>query len=566
MPVSDLGSDVGTASVNASAKMAELFLKLLEKLWDSTIGKSASEKAAEARLKEAKQEKADKQFAAKLDERSGEVSLRALRRAERAGEPLTVFTLHNLTENDGKRIADLCKREGVVFNGAYRTNDDGTWDYALTCRSKDLEKFKGIAERINQEIRIDEINGRIKDIWDTAEANGRPLNEQERATVAELQKQREEIQRGVCTRFNEEQANEIFMGSMNDRKIECDSLDEALNRITGRHLDKDVMTIVADSKDPSKFIRCHGTMDKYNGEEYIKTNYEVFANGKKVLETHDGRFDGRPQGYWGQQKADIAAAAGFTEGTTFLKFYSEAEYQRWAELVTRQNEAELKNLQPGANRTAADYDKAVSELHQQLTNNGVELSEDGTLLHTVDGNKVPVPNTYSQEWVNLSEEDKSRLSECAVISQQIKTLTELKAAEAALTEAKGYAMILDENTPKEQRAVIESQLTEAESKVKELKGREQELYGRRQNINAVQSVQDVDRERESGRDIGTTGRQERLDEAPGRADERLTMEEAQTLVDERMTKSKEGAEEQAKGQPSQVKGQEVKAKHTHDRE
>ncbi len=79
MSAGDLGSDVGTASLNATAKMAELFLKLLEKLWDSTIGKSASEKAAAIRLKEAQQEKADKKFAGKLDRRSGEVSLRALR-------------------------------------------------------------------------------------------------------------------------------------------------------------------------------------------------------------------------------------------------------------------------------------------------------------------------------------------------------------------------------------------------------------------------------------------------------------------------------------------------------
>lgn len=491
MPGTDLGNDTGTATINATAKVVELFLALLEKIYEQAMRATDPEHRLEkAKFKEYKEEKAAKDLSRKLDSKGGYVSLRTLRKS---GEPLEVFNLKGLEQKDIDRFKETCKREGVVYSGAYVKREDDKFDFNLVVRAKDLERIKAITERMNDEKRIEAIDQKIADIWKKPE-----VTEQDIANIRELQRQKAEIQQKTCAELNQQQA-EIIMGNAvyhNDNKPI--TLDEALNRNTGRSLDKDVYTIVADSHDPSKYIRCHGFTDTYKGKEYIKTEYEVFSGGKKVLTTHDGRFDGRPKDYWDTQKAAIMQAGGFT-GALF-KFYSEAEYQRWAEYATRENTQELSQLTPGTSRTAEDYDKAIESLQSQLKEHNVSIGENGTLVMTVTENgeakQTPLPSVLSPDF---TPEQKSVISECHAIKSQIDVLTQMKAAESELTQAKAFAMVVDDNTPPEQKKIIEERVATAEAKLSGLQEKEAALYEQRKEINAVQADQNVTADRQQGR-------------------------------------------------------------------
>ena len=329
------------------------------------------------------------------------------------------------------------------------------------------------------------------------------------------------------------------------------SIDEALNRNTGRQLDKDVYTIVADSQDPTKYIRCHGYTDTYKDKEYIKTEYEVFKDGQKVFATHDGRFDGRPEGYWEAQKAQMQEAGEFS-GTVF-KFYTEAEYQRWAEHAARENAEELSNLVPGTVRTSADYDRAIETLNKQLSDHGVEIDKDGVLMRVetsypqnFDENgeiqpvekREPLQEAYSRD---LTPQQKTEVAECFIIKDQIDTFNQMKAAEAELTQARAYAMVMDNATPPEQRKIIEDRVSAAEATMKGLQETEAELYTARKNINAVQADQTVTMERENGQ----FKEPEQTQERPGQ--EAATPEQTQEQETQERTHGEDGQHPESMG-------------------
>jgi len=541
MPGTDLGQDTGTATLNATAKVVELFLALLNKLYEQSLDPEVRQKRAE--FKEFKAEQGRKNLSRKLDISAGEVNLKTLQKSGVALEPIN---LHGLSKENVERFAEICKREGVIFSGTYAEREDGKLDYHLIVRSKDLERIRAVTERLNEEMRVEAIDKRISEIWQKPE-----MTEQDLANIRELQRQRAEIQRTACTELNRQQA-EIIMGnavySHDNKPI---SIDEALNRNTGRQLDKDVYTIVADSQDPTKYIRCHGYTDTYKDKEYIKTEYEVFKDGQKVFATHDGRFDGRPEGYWEAQKAQMQEAGEFS-GTVF-KFYTEAEYQRWAEHAARENAEELSNLVPGTVRTAADYDRAIETLNKQLSDHGVEIDKDGVLMRVetsypqnFDENgeiqpvekREPLQEAYSRD---LTPQQKTEVAECFIIKDQIDTFNQMKAAEAELTQARAYAMVMDNATPPEQRKIIEDRVSAAEATMKGLQETEAELYTARKNINAVQADQTVTMERENGQ----FKEPEQTQERPGQ--EAATPEQTQEQETQERTHGEDGQHPESMG-------------------
>lgn len=542
MPGTDLGSDTGTATVNATAKVVELFIALLNKLYEQTLDpetrlKRAQMKEAKVKAGEVKAEATAKKMDRKFDVSGGFVAMRNLMKS---GEPLTTFNLKGLDKGDKdagrasdlERIKELCEKEHIVYSGTKVEREDGKVDFNLVIREKDLERFKAVTERVNDEKRIEALDNRIAEIWSKPE-----ITEQDIQNIRELQRQKEEIQRKSCVDLNGKQASIITENAVYDHENEPITLDEALNRNTGRSIDKDVYTIVADSQDPTNYVRCHGYMDTYKGQQYIKTDYEVYRGGEKVLSTHDGRFDGRPKDYWDTQKAAIIEAGGFT-GAVF-KFYSEAEYQKWAEYAARENTEELSLLEPGTERTAEQYDKAIESLKEQLKDHGVEIDEKGVLVRTVtdmsqrfDENgeiqpvekKEPLPSILSKD---LTPPQRAEIAECYAIKRQMDCLAAMQIAEKELSTAKAYAYVMDDNTPPEQRKNIEERVATAEAKLDSLKEREATLYEQRRNINAVQADHSLTADRENGLFVETEKPLQRPNRNTGKWETYIPEEEEQ---------------------------------------
>lgn len=528
----DLGQDTGTATINATSKVVELFLQLLAKVYERSIRERDPRYMLErAKFDEYKEKKAQERMGRELDVMGGYVKLKQL---QKSGEQLEVVNVKGMEARDVERFRELCEQGGIVYSGSKVERDDGKVDVNLVVRAKDLEQVKEVTERMNDEKRVEAIDQRISEIWKKTE-----VTDQDVANIKDLQEQKAEIQRKACIDLNSRQAGVILGNAERVVPEKGITLSEALDRNTGRHLDKDVETIVADSQDPSRYVRCHGHVDNYRGKDYVKTEYDVYRGGEKVLSTHDGRFDGRPRDYWDVQKAAIMEAGGF-KGKVF-KFYNEAEYQRWAEYVKRENEGELSHLRPGE-RTPEEYERAIEELHQQLKERGAEVDDQGQVWFVGSGEeeRKPLPSVHE-----VPPEEKDSISECRVIKDQIDVLQQKRAVESELVQAKAYAMVVDDNTPPERRVEIEERVSAAEGKLKELNERESSLYQQRQEINAVQAERSMNRDREEGRIPELEGG-ERQDPEVGEGSERSLDDWKDVVRDDRQG-SGTGALDKEKG-------------------
>jgi len=471
----DLGNDTGSTALSLSAKVLAALLRILEKLFDAWRN-NPERKLTKYKLEQAKTDAEKLKIVERLEGKVGYVNYQELKRSGLELKPLGIY----MTKADMKEFAALCKREGVIFSGMTNNtekNADGIKTYQIVCKAKDLEKIKSIVDRINVEKMIDGIDKRIAEL----EAKGKSMTEQDKLDIAALKEQKASLQRNYCAELNGEMAHNIIEKAVTGEVKDPLTLDEALNRLTGRHIDKDTVTIVADANDPSKYIKCHGYQDKYKDQEYIKTEYEVYRGSKKVLATHDGRFDNRPKNYWEDQKNAIQKAGEFSG--TFFKFSSVVEYQKWAEATRKQNAHELASMdKSGASK---DYSVILKDLEKQLEERNAMI-KDGVVVDKDTGEPIGNIEELAE---NITEEKAAAIAEIAVIGKQIENYKSLQELEGELAVAKAEVLTTGEGT--KERDEAETALAQVQEKLDTALGKEAELITERKEINAVQSEQEV---------------------------------------------------------------------------
>lgn len=522
----DLGSDAAGSALSLGTKALEAILRLFEKLFEAWKN-NPERKLAKVKLKDAKNEHEKRMLLEKMTGTYGYVNYQDLKRSGLELTPIGVF----MTKTEMTEFSALCKREGVLFSGmtdVTALNKDGVKTYELICPTKDLVKVKGIIDRLNVEKMIAAKEERIAEL----EAKGEDMTEQDKADVFILRKEITALQKGYCDKMNDEVAEIVIDKAVTGESEKTLTLDEALNRLTGRHIDKDVTTIVADANDPSKYIKCHGYQDEYNGKAYIKTEYEVFRDGKSVFKTHDGRFDGRPEGYWNQQKEDIQKAGGFSG--TFLKFYSIADYQKWAEAARSQNAQELTFMDKDGEKNYADI---IKGLEAQLDKNGARMNEDNLVVDKETGAMLAMVKGENPEQSAL-------IAESVVIGNQINNYKLLSQLEAELAIAKANVLTAPEGS--EEKALAEGELVQVQSKFDAAVTREKELLVERKEINAVQAEIELRNAPEQEKDISM----ENAEHPDDRRDDRIndkgakqaTMEEYKAEIEqEKAAEAKQSA-------------------------
>lgn len=460
----DLGSDAAGSALSLGAKALEAIMQLINKIFEAW--KSAPERElAKQRLKETKDEVERKKLLEKLDGKVGYVNYQKLKKSGMELQPIPLE--RSLTKEELKEFSALCKREGVLFTGLQRGES-----YELLCKKTDLEKVAGIVDRMNDEKMIVGIDKRIAEL----ESKGERMTEQDKVDISHLQEQKAAIQKSYCTKLNDEMSKNVIDRAVTGEVKQNLTLDEALNRLTGRHLDKDIVCIVADANDPSKYIKCHGYQDTYKDEPYIKTEYEVYRDGQTVLKTHDGRFDNRPKDYWNEQKSAIQTAGDFSG--TFFKFASVVEYQKWAEAVRNQNTQELTSMDKEGEK---NYETIISELGTQLEKDGAKM-QDGKVVDIKTGEPLKITE-------GMTEEQKAIIAEAMVIGKQIDNYTELSKLDTEISIAEANVFTAEAGT--KDRAVAEENLAKVQEQYKGALEKETQLLKERKDINAVQAEQDV---------------------------------------------------------------------------
>ena len=510
----DLGNDAGQSAFSLGAKALSAILRLLEKLMELWKDRHRRE-LDKLKVQEAKTELERQKILDKLEGKKGFVDYKELKKSGLELQPLGIY----MTKAEMKEFSALCKREGVLFSGMTKDterNSDGVKTYQIVCKKTDMEKVAGIIDRMNDEKMI---NGRLERIAEL-EAKGDKMTPQDKVDVAQLKEEIAAIQKSYCLRLNDETTRNVIDKAVTGEVGRKLTLDEALNRLTGRSIDRDVVTIVADANDPSKYIKCHGYQDTYNDKPYIKTEYEVFRNAESVLKTHDGRFDGRPEGYWNKQKEAIQEAGQFSG--TFFKFASVLEYQKWAEAARSQNTQELSSM---AKEGEKDYSGIIKELEAQLDKNGAKMV-DGKVVDKESGKPLEIAE-------NMTSEEQAVVAEAMVIGKQINNYQEVQKLSEEIALAKAEVQIADEGT--EEKTAAEANLSNLEGRYDAALKTEQQLISERKEINAVQAEQEVRNAPENEKTRTAMENTEHPDERRGERinekDERqMTMEEVKGKI------------------------------------
>lgn len=467
--MSDLGSDAGQGALSLSAKVLEALMKLIDKLYEAWLERGRRE-VTKQQLAELKSNSERRAALEKLNGKTGYVNYQELKKS---GLPLRACGIF-MTKEEMKSFSELCKREGILFSGmtkgAETREKDGVKAYEIIVKSEDLSAVRGIVDRLNHEAMMVELDKRIE----VLQAKGESLTEQEKVDLDFLLAQKRDLQKGYCDTLNKQMADVVIETAVNGEPSTPLTLDEALNRLTGRSIDKDINTIVADAYDPSKYILCHGHADSYNGKDYIKTEYEVHKGGEVVLNTHDGRFDGRPENFWIEQKKAIQEAGDFSG--TFFKFYSAEEYQKWAEMTRTENQQELSEM-IGKDVAERDFAAVVQTLEEQLEANGAVI-KDGEVFDKETGEPLTLEGYEA-------DETRALMAESVVIGKQIENYKEMETLSVEINIAKTDILTTAAGTA--ERKAAEEKLSALESRYETVVQTESKLVDDRRAINAVQN-------------------------------------------------------------------------------
>lgn len=531
--MNDLGSDAGSTSLSLLTKVLEAILQLINKIYEMHM-KAPEYKMAKYKLKQAKTEDEKKEAIKKIDGKTGYINHEMLKKT---GEPLSATGIY-LTREEIKEFNAIAKRQGLLFStvsNAQLKADGEKAFFLIECRTKDLELLKSVSNRFNDEKRMEAIDKRMREILSKGEEN---LTAQDYVDLKSLAQQKEDIQRAYINTLNTQMQEAVLQNVYDDSKLKPMDIGEALNRLTGRQIDKDQYSIIADAHDPSKVIKCHGYEDKdpETGKPYIKTEYEVYHGDECVLKTHDGRFEGRPSNYWTQEKGKLEKAADFSG--EYYKFYTQQEYQEWAAHVTEQNRVELSEMEKTPE--TKDYDKCRQDAWRNLEENGAQI-KDGVVYDIQSGKPI---SEYVKE-PNLTPEQKAQAAESILIGRQLSNYDNIEGLRNHLDYVNSQLILAKPGSPEYVAAEKEQESTK--ERLDSAYQRDTDLVEERKGINAVQSVQQTEQERQADRENEQTEinngeerpeerREERVDE---HNPEQMTMEEAKGEIEQE--KAKEGA-------------------------
>jgi hypothetical protein len=474
--MSDFGTEVGSSAMNAGSSVVTKllsaimsFFKHVYKIWEN----HPERKLTKEKLKTVEGENAKKAFIEKLEGKTGYIKFKDM---EKAGINCTAIGI-TMTSEEMQDFSARCKREGIKFTATIN-RDDLDKDkkiYNILCPVADLQRMKSLVDRMNDDKLIAGIDKRIEEIESKGE-----LSEQDKIDIEALKKQREGIKRDYCDMLNNEQAAGVCEKAVNGETKRGVTFDGALDRYTGGELDKSQFAIVCDAVDPTKYVKLHGYNDTFNGKTYIKTDYEVYNGSKMVYQTNDGRFEGRPKDYWYKEKVHMKEVGGF--GDTVFKFYSMAEYERWAQNARTQNAVELAGF--GYNgEEGRDYASFCDKLEAKLAENGF-VYKDGVLVDKVTGE--PCPNFIVD---SMDASTKARIAESFAICNQIDNYKLLNEIEADLAVANSMVITTDEGTAEHTEAL--ANYDDVKVRYQKALDTEKGLKEERMSINGVQAEQET---------------------------------------------------------------------------
>ena len=518
----DLGSDMGNTSVTAASRMISAAVSLIQKIFEMWERRTRADyKLSKAKLKEQEAEVKRKAFAEKIEGKAGYVRHREL---QKAGVPLTATSV-NCTKEEFRQIASACKRNGIIITAqddVRKRELGGKKQFVVMCRQSDLPRFAELVDALNDAKRIEN----LKAEKDTLLALGDAMTEEDRLVVKGIDEEILAIREGNSELLNARQRKGAIDRAITGKTYNSVSFDDAVDRWTGGHIDKDTTCYIVDARDPDRYVIAHARQDNYQGEDYIKTTYEVYNGDTQVFATNDGRFEGRTPGFWQEQKQLMQENGGI--GDTVIKFYDKAEMEAYRKEFKAQEVEELDILHPG--EKGRDYEQIQQSLESKMAECGAAY-KDGIAVSAETGEPLKIVDS-------MSAMEQANVAEATVCAEQITNYKEMSRLEEEISVAKANILTTTEETPEHAKAVVnlENLNTQYEKAVK----KELALIEKRKDVNFVQSEQTMDeggQSREAAKDKNS-----RSAEAKKEFQKKTSKKVSAKVKEKRKEKQKEPAE------------------------
>lgn len=477
----EMGGQVISTVANLGAKSVEAILKIFDRIFQLLRERSSAQYRNEKlKLSEHK----DKVKAAKLlDKYSNMIGYVEYEKLKRAGVPLTCVNVH-ATEEQFKRICDMAKRQGVLVSALEDASNElgGQKTYMLALKKEDAQRIADIVDTVRIAEKIDKIQERIDE--ELAKGDGTleslPLEKQE--FIKLLRKEQATLRGERAELDNENIMRDAIDNALGAPQAEKMDFDTCMNRLTGKHIDKDCTFYVADAVNPDNYIKVAAKDDIYKGEHYIHSTYEVYNGKEKVYECDDGRFDGRPPYYWQSLVGQMKSKGDFSDEA--VKFYSPEDLQRYRDSYKREQEKEITPVQEAAEKH--DYSKACEILEQKIKENGYEYDTE-TGKAKKNGAELEATDCYGKD---LKVPEKVLRCEAFMSAAQIARYRQLEQLEAELSIAKAELF----NTPAGsiEHAEIESKVNTLQGKIGIIQQEATSTTKCLQKVNAMQCVDETE--------------------------------------------------------------------------
>jgi len=337
----------------------------------------------------------------------------------KSGLPLSAGATE-LTPEQQKDFAKYAKSFGLTYSLIEGGEAAGN-NKLILFPEKDLQKVKDITDRMTQDAQIKEINRRIDALKAKGVENFTKQDYQDLIALEALRdhKMTDPIQ-ALNNAGNEKTFEEISGEYLEQRKLGTQPMDfdRALNHITERDwYASDEPYYIAERTNPTNFIEINSRREKdYLGHEYTKSYYSVYADGEKVADLHDGRFEGRKKGYWQSVKDEMREKGSFTDDVVI--FTSKGEFEQYAATYNMS----VERMQ-GQDYDATLYD--VGAYFDDSIGEAVDYETGRTLQDMLNGGDFGDKN---------QAEERLRLTKGLLIADQIKIQKNLQILETEETK------------------------------------------------------------------------------------------------------------------------------------
>jgi len=545
--MSEFGNETATAVLKLGTKTMEEFFKLLKFIFERNERKLNKE-IKKAQLEETKQKQTALKREEKLEKRrewlSKQKGLIKYKDLLKSGETLYPVS-YMCSQKEIDRLSRLAKTEGVPFailknsvvldrineiekeikrikkEGITEENKENfenlqkelselenrREEASVMVRASDLERFKNLTDRLNQEIRLSNINDKLKEYEEKGMEN---LSEQEKRDYEEIKREKGELLRDEFDAFNENNNDVILAGTEGKELWEEMSFESALSRVT----DRDYATqpcYICERTNPENYIEVSSKKEiSDEGKPFTNTEYKVFNQGEvqRSDEFSHGKFthytdskgestSSYGQKHWENMKKEIKEKGNFSDDV--LIFASKERYEEYKKELAKAREVakpreDTIGLELDSN-SYKDYAGIINRLKGQLSEHNLSLNANKEVCRE-NGEVLKIS-------ASMSDDEKLHTAEMINVAKQISLYEQLNSNQVASAFASNQMEVNRENyenagKPEEMKAMYEemrdklhSQIFQCSQKEAVLKSQINRLQDERLQINSVKIVEKV---------------------------------------------------------------------------